>query len=300
MNASQPGRLMGDGDDGEVGDGIADLRRGVVYADNPNQSVLAHDMSNTGGIAYGRSSRSIESPGKRSNVSVNICKQLKDRGRCALVECEQYHCHLRVAGKRHSPWLACMAFANGLQSETSRYSGNHQKYAWYMPVVSATPSIPWLARRATKEAYMPWNPWSRQDSYCVRQLGFLILQANGNICFSSIAINHIQTQITSTSSEKACLFLYFDHKRDKHHTLRDIWSSLLAQLLTNRGHFTEHVEKAFKAWASKKPHRVLNEESRLNSREALNLLTAEMRSFEKIHIVVDALDECPNHGRDET
>jgi hypothetical protein len=82
----------------------------------------------------------------------------------------------------------------------------------------------------------------------------------------------------------ACIYVYFDYRDRKKQTLTNLLSSLLAQLVRKGDSISPEIKRKHEDWVK----------TRVNptSNEYLHMLESEVRSFSKVYIVIDALDEC--------
>ncbi|KAI0186372.1 hypothetical protein EV127DRAFT_308067, partial [Xylaria flabelliformis] len=132
------------------------------------------------------------------------------------------------------------------------------------------------------DEFKSWRDWqaSSEDEEPRRLLCSGILGA-GKTVLASIVIEKLRSR--PHSSEIICLFIYFDFKDREKYLLRNLYSSLLAQLVQRRSSFTDEAHKAFKTW----------EETQMNpsADEYLKILIAEIRTVSSVYLVIDALDE---------
>jgi hypothetical protein len=98
----------------------------------------------------------------------------------------------------------------------------------------------------------------------------------------TIIIDHLQS--SNTSSNAACIFIYFDYKDQEKYSVENLYFSLLGQLVARRNHFSRELDQAFENYQTRKMFP--------SSGEYLEILKAEIKSFSRVNIVIDALDEC--------
>ncbi|KAE8443682.1 hypothetical protein EG329_001454 [Mollisiaceae sp. DMI_Dod_QoI] len=89
-----------------------------------------------------------------------------------------------------------------------------------------------------------------------------------------------------------CIYIYFDHRDQKKQDSTNLLSSLLTQLIRNQGQITKEVREIYQA---AKGSRICP-----SSDEYLLMLKAQIKSFSRAFIVVDALDECLNDTETST
>lgn len=101
--------------------------------------------------------------------------------------------------------------------------------------------------------------------------------------YRSIIINHLQTGY-SLNNNIACIYVYFDYKKQKTQTLLGLLSTLLVQLLRSRTGFCDKVKEIHAAYEQKKHYPTTD--------NYIDMLKCQMQSFSRVYIIVDALDEC--------
>jgi hypothetical protein len=82
----------------------------------------------------------------------------------------------------------------------------------------------------------------------------------------------------------ACLYVYFDYKKQKTQTLINILSSLLVQLLRCSRKVSQEIQDKFDEWRQKGAFPDI--------RDYVHMITSQAMEFRRIYIVVDALDQC--------
>lgn len=110
---------------------------------------------------------------------------------------------------------------------------------------------------------------------------------------SSIVINHLKDHVTqqAKSDHSVVVFLYLDYKDTQVHTQTNLLRSVLHQLLCNRSSnlLCDEARKFLETGRDNVP----------SDEEVLRILQAEVgtRSFERMYLIVDALDEYPEEER---
>lgn len=105
--------------------------------------------------------------------------------------------------------------------------------------------------------------------------------------FSSVIIRHLTT--TFTRDDVGVIYVYCDFK-DTNQTAINLMGSLLQQIIRKSKSMDKIID--------------LDERHQQNGTqplltEYLELLQSQFRLFSKVFVVIDALDECPEHDRDE-
>ncbi|KAI1742690.1 hypothetical protein F4680DRAFT_24042 [Xylaria scruposa] len=97
------------------------------------------------------------------------------------------------------------------------------------------------------DEFKSWRDWqaSSEDEEPRRLFCSGILGA-GKTVLASIVIENLRSR--PHPSDSICLFIYFDFKDQERYLLRNLYSSLLAQLVQRRSSFTDEAQKAFKTW----------------------------------------------------
>ncbi|KAF2964017.1 hypothetical protein GQX73_g9554 [Xylaria multiplex] len=146
----------------------------------------------------------------------------------------------------------------------------------------------WLLNYPEFKSWRDWRAGS-EDEEPRRLLCSGILGA-GKTVLASIVIEDLRSKLRP--SDSICLFMYFEFKDRQQYLLRNLYSSLLAQLVQRRSTFTEEAQKAFEAWKLTDMYPSMD--------EYLKILIAEIRTLSSVYIVIDALDECPNDIQNRT
>ncbi|KAI1120343.1 hypothetical protein F5Y10DRAFT_128012 [Nemania abortiva] len=140
------------------------------------------------------------------------------------------------------------------------------------------------------DEFKSWRDWpANSEDETPRRLLCSGIPGAGKTVLASIMIEHLRSKFRSNDS--ICLFMYFDFKDQKQYLLRDLYLSLLTQLLQRRRSFTEQAKNAFKTWETP---------TYPTTDEYLEILIAEIRTYSSVYIVIDALDECPNDVQNST
>lgn len=105
----------------------------------------------------------------------------------------------------------------------------------------------------------------------------------GKTILASIVIEILQTKFPDASRIGIC-FVYCNYKRHQEQTLVDLLCSLLKQLARDQGAVSETLATLF----NMHQHR----SSRPSIDEILSSLESVIKTFEKVFILVDAVDEC--------
>ncbi|KAI4130812.1 MAG: hypothetical protein LQ347_003244 [Umbilicaria vellea] len=113
---------------------------------------------------------------------------------------------------------------------------------------------------------------------------------------SSILINYIQDHCERQAMDQsmAVLFLYLDHTETKTQTSQNLLGSLLKQLLQSRQGARPLPDAVTELYQNSKG------EIRPNTDDFCEVLSSEIRnSYDRVYVVVDALDEFPEIGQAE-
>ena len=110
------------------------------------------------------------------------------------------------------------------------------------------------------------------------------------IRYRSLVIDHLRE--TMSSSDIPVLQIYFDHQNRFHRTPKELLGSLLRQLITPLPDIPSPLIEF---------HRHLEAQQRLpQAQDWFDWLLQLSRTFSKIFLVIDALDECESSHRKET
>ncbi|KAK5661436.1 hypothetical protein OQA88_11337 [Cercophora sp. LCS_1] len=124
--------------------------------------------------------------------------------------------------------------------------------------------------------YIKWRDHS------VRKLWIRGNYGAGKTILSSIIIDDLVRRY-STNRNFSCIYVYFDYREQRQQTYQHLLSSLLAQLLRLRDDVSPETKMIHKDWmANGIPP---------GPDEYIGMLKAEIKTFTRVFIVVDALDE---------
>jgi hypothetical protein len=98
----------------------------------------------------------------------------------------------------------------------------------------------------------------------------------------STVIHHLLVEYSS--KEFACLYVYFDYAEQKQQTYEKLLAHLLYQLLRLRDGVTPEVQTGFE--------NMTTNNIPPGPDEYIDMIKSEIRTFTRVFIVVDALDEC--------
>nr|XP_036585321.1 NACHT and ankyrin domain protein [Colletotrichum truncatum]KAF6795218.1 NACHT and ankyrin domain protein [Colletotrichum truncatum] len=113
----------------------------------------------------------------------------------------------------------------------------------------------------------------------------------GKTVLASIVIDYLRSKF-SCNDKTACIYVYFDYRRQQYQGLGNILASLLLQLLQVRDVVSSDVQKLHTAW--KKTGVSPCEE------DYVKMLKSQMAAFDEVYMVVDALDECSDDVQTNT
>src|SRR3984957_11857169 len=99
----------------------------------------------------------------------------------------------------------------------------------------------------------------------------------------SIVVNHLQT-LSEENDSVATTFLYCNYKEQAEQTVSNLVATLLKQIIQDRRAISDHVKSFYE-----RHHR---REARPTLDQLTEVLISEIRTYSKIFIIVDALDEC--------
>src|SRR5277367_1670749 len=150
-----------------------------------------------------------------------------------------------------------------------------------------------MAQRNPKNFMVSWNPY-------ISSFGVLICTSRGrenhsrvrpptyvkrfitNFGFRSIIIDHLESAFKD-QSDVGIAYIYCNYKEEAQTSVHLV-GSLLHQLVQRHSNPSNEIHSLYKSHFSKRTHPTLSEYS--------TLLQSECRSFSKVVIVIDALDEC--------
>ncbi|KAI1325370.1 hypothetical protein F5Y16DRAFT_273516 [Xylariaceae sp. FL0255] len=241
--------------------GRLEAGRNTVRANNIDQSVVANNVAPNGDISFASEDRDTSSqPGSASYQSINA-DSVRVNGRIIY---NSHHYYSDHRGRLEIPkWLSTLSVLSF-----------DRKHRDTIEIFRKTPETGrWLLNHRD---FLAWKNGSMRRVLCPG------IPGAGKTVLASIVINHLQTSINQDTT--ACLFIYFDYRKHAQYTVRDLYMSLLAQLLKHRSHFSKETDNAFENFNKKAiiPSEV----------EVTEMLMAEMTSFSRVYIVIDALDEC--------
>lgn len=112
----------------------------------------------------------------------------------------------------------------------------------------------------------------------------------GKTILSSTIIDHLE--VKCSSKRFACLYVYFDHGEKHQQTYEKLLADLLCQLVRLRDRVTPEAEEIYNSWIAKgiPP----------GPEDFLRMIKSEISTFNRVFIVIDALDECSNEAPDYT
>ncbi|KAF4627318.1 hypothetical protein G7Y89_g10840 [Cudoniella acicularis] len=104
----------------------------------------------------------------------------------------------------------------------------------------------------------------------------------GKTVFASLVVEHLTK--TFRNENIAVIGIYCDYREFNQQSTSKYLASLLGQLLTQRGRLPEQVKIAFQTYSRKQVYPTFP--------EYLDMVAGQMATFERVYVVVDALDEC--------
>lgn len=108
--------------------------------------------------------------------------------------------------------------------------------------------------------------------------------------YSSLIIEELEETVSSTNATQAVAFIYCNYK-EQDPEARDYLLCILKQLVKQKPSVPSEVK------ASYEKHQIKNTRPQIN--EVSKLLRSVATSFERVYIVIDALDECTRKGDDQ-
>ncbi|KPM35886.1 hypothetical protein AK830_g10674 [Neonectria ditissima] len=117
----------------------------------------------------------------------------------------------------------------------------------------------------------------------LQKLWYYGIAGVGKTVLASIIINHLHTRY-SANTDVACIYVYFDYRKHQTQSLADIFSSLLVQLLRGGNYVANEIQEVYETWGVTHLHPGLE--------EYLKMLKSQAKRFQKVYMIVDALDEC--------
>lgn len=113
----------------------------------------------------------------------------------------------------------------------------------------------------------------------------------GKTMLSSIVIDYLIDSMQS--DDIGIAYLYCNYKSQLEQTPTALLESLLKQLASSRKTVSDGIKRTFDHYSSRK--------TRPTFGEICQLLSNEIKSYARVFIVIDALDECSdNHGARQT
>ncbi|KAJ4299793.1 hypothetical protein N0V90_005039 [Kalmusia sp. IMI 367209] len=109
---------------------------------------------------------------------------------------------------------------------------------------------------------------------------------------SSIVIEHLVGPQKPAIIDTACLFIFFNHQDKANQTPYNLVIELLRQLVSQQAEPSEQVRRFY---SQCKLRTTLP-----NYIHFLGIFRKEIRRFSKVWLVIDALDECPAHAKENT
>jgi AAA domain len=110
----------------------------------------------------------------------------------------------------------------------------------------------------------------------------------GKTMIASIAINHLKASFSDDNTGRA--YLYCIYKSQDNQKADDLLASLLGQLVARQSMVPESIRQLYD------DHRRKGENSRLSQNEIREGLHNTIKTYSRIFIVIDALDECETDG----
>jgi len=96
-------------------------------------------------------------------------------------------------------------------------------------------------------------------------------------------VNHLQTLFEDNDSV-AIAFVYCNYKEQADQTVSNLVATLLKQIVQDRRAISDHVKSFYERHQRRGAHPTLD--------QLTEVLISEIRTYSKVFIVVDALDEC--------
>ena len=139
---------------------------------------------------------------------------------------------------------------------------------------------------------MPWRAGNGQGRFPESQMNCVRLEPDNSLetILSSIVIDHLRKEFGNEN--KPVIYLYLDEKDSTTHTLANLFGSLLKQLIQ-----IKHSD-TIPADLQRLYERTRREEAK-SWQEFFGLLKTEILTYERVYVVVDALDECPLKSREQ-
>ncbi|KAK1772210.1 ankyrin repeat-containing domain protein [Phialemonium atrogriseum] len=110
----------------------------------------------------------------------------------------------------------------------------------------------------------------------------------GKTILASIVIDHLEKECQKTSNDSACVYVYFDGSYRDQKTPTNVLLNLLGQLVGQREDLSQKTKDKCKEWRRRR---------RVPMEDLQQLAWSEIKSFTKVFLVVDALDECGTEGK---
>ncbi|KAI0137469.1 hypothetical protein BJ170DRAFT_590398 [Xylariales sp. AK1849] len=136
------------------------------------------------------------------------------------------------------------------------------------------------------EEFQSWESTDHRTLFCPG------IPGGGKTIVASIVVDHLQTKFTN-NDEMGIAFLYCNFRRKAEQSARDLLSSLLRQLLSQKRTIPHLIMKTYEECHQKKRHATFQ--------EILDGLRVVIASFSRCYFIVDALDESQvsRDGRDK-
>jgi ankyrin repeat protein len=112
----------------------------------------------------------------------------------------------------------------------------------------------------------------------------------GKTVMASIVIDYLKNTTKSTTSDTACLFIFFDEQNTAEQTAHRLCIELLRQLVSQQVEVSDKVRHLYSSCGRRC--------TSPSQHDVLDAVRQELTRFSRTWLVIDALDACPAHARE--
>lgn len=180
------------------------------------------------------------------------------------VDCSKLIYDLDEEARKILDWLSPLNFARK-QKDTFRRR-HEQTGDWFLK----------------SSEFQTWITDSAQTLFCPG------IPGAGKTILASVAVDYLRNRFDDAGSAVVCVFC--NHADEGHQRHIDLVASILEQLLQRKG-VTDELMMLYQRHQSRRTHP--------EPGELLELLYSTIQDFERVFVIIDALDECPETTRKE-
>jgi hypothetical protein len=104
----------------------------------------------------------------------------------------------------------------------------------------------------------------------------------------STVVEHIRSEIARHSNSETVVFIYFNYTFGNSQSFRNLVGGLIRQLVEQRRLASGTIKSSFQEHSTNSIP--------VTDREIKSLMSSEIMEFDRIYVILDALDECPEKG----